>query len=211
MGSGVYRLVAAYRYLWSALSGSVCVLGLLAAVFLVPGNVMLPLLFVATLIGLTAATTAWSRPGETTIAARSRRAAVVGLTVISAIVVCAGCVVLLGAAGPTLLLVLGVTSPAAVRWCGRKLGHVPGRIRGTGALTTAELCRQWQDSYKSLRDATTAAARLRIVEARQLYLDELERRDPVGLEAWLGKNASAAGDPSRFLARDGEDAPPADG
>lgn len=83
---------------------------------------------------------------------------------------------------------------------------------GTTAASLRRSCRRrWQDSYKILRDATTAAARLRIVEARQLYLDELERRDPVGLKAWLGENASAAGDPSRYLARDGKDAPPADG
>lgn len=46
--------------------------------------------------------------------------------------------------------------------------------------------------------------------ARQRCLDELERRDPDGLHAWLGSNASAGGDPSRFLARNGSDPPPAD-
>jgi hypothetical protein len=210
MSSGVHRLVAAYKLLWGALSGLVGVLGVVAGAFLVPADAMFPLLFVAALIGLTVATSAWSKREETTIFPRSGRCVVIAVTVISAIVACAGYVVLLGAAGPGLVVVLGATSPAAMRWCGRRLGHIPGRLDGSGALTTAELCRQWQDSYEALRDATTAAARLRIVETRQLYLDELERRDPVGLEAWLGGNASAAGDPSRFLARDGEDVPPAD-
>ncbi|MFC5263152.1 hypothetical protein ACFPJ1_13650 [Kribbella qitaiheensis] len=209
MSLGVHRLVAAYRLLWTALSGLVGVLGFVAGVFLVPARGMLPLLFVAAFIGVAVASTAWSHAAETTISARLGRSAVIAVAVISAIVAFAGTVVVLGAAAPGLVVVLGVTSPAAMRWCGRRLGHIPGRHHGS--LTTAELCRRWQDSYKILRDATTAAARLRIVEARQLYLDELERRDPVGLKAWLGENASAAGDPSRYLARDGKDAPPADG
>ncbi|NEA30740.1 hypothetical protein [Streptomyces sp. SID13031] len=186
------------------------VLGLTAGLFLGPDDLVFPLLFVAGLVGLTLITTAWSKPEENTVLARSRRNAVIAGTVISGILACAGCVVLLGAAGLGLPVVLGVTSPAAMRWCGRKLGRIPGRRDGGGALTTAELCKHWQDSYEALRVATTAAARLRIVETRQLYLDELERRDPIGLKAWLGENASAAGDPSRFLVRDGEDFPPAD-
>jgi hypothetical protein len=211
MGSGAHRLVSAYRLLWSALAGLVGVLGFVAGVFLVPAGGMFPLLFFATLIGLIVAATSWPQTAETTISARSRRSAVIGVTVITAIVACAGTVVLFGAAGPAVVVLLGVTSPPAMRWCGRRLGHIPGRLEGGGALTTAELCRHWQDSYQTLRNATTAAARLRIVETRQLYLDELERRDPVGLNAWLGANASAAGDPSRFLARDGKNAPRADG
>ncbi|WP_132333364.1 hypothetical protein [Kribbella orskensis] len=193
------------------MSGLVGVLGLMAGVFLVPADVLYPLFFIAALLGLTVATTSWSKTEETTISARSGRSAVIAVTVISAIVACAGHVVLLGAAGSGLVVVLCVTSPAAMRWCSRRLGHIPGTLGGSDALTTAELCRLWQDSYEALRDATTATARLRIVQTRQLYLDELERREPVGLKTWLGDNASAAGDPSRFLARDGEDVPPADG
>ena len=157
MSLGVYRLVAAYRLLWGALSGLVGVLGFVAGVFLVPAGGMLPLLFVATLIGVSVAGTAWSHTAASAISARSGRSAVIAVAVISAIVAFAGDVVLLGAAAPGLVVVLGVTSPAAMRWCGRRLGHIPGRHHGS--LTTAELCRQWQDSYKTLRDATTAAAR----------------------------------------------------
>ncbi|TCN32870.1 hypothetical protein EV644_12388 [Kribbella orskensis] len=211
MGSGVHRLATAYRLSWSALSCLVGVLGFVAGLFLVPAGVMFPLLFVAAVIGLTVATTTWSQPAGTTISAGVGRFAVIVVAMMSAIVACAGLIVLFGGAAPGLVVVLGVTSPAAMSWCGRRLGHIPGRLGGSGAVTTAELCRQWQDSYQTLRDATTAAARLRIVETRQLYLDELERRDPIGLRVWLGENASAAGNPSRFLARDGEDASPADG
>jgi hypothetical protein len=40
---------------------------------------------------------------------------------------------------------------------------------------------------------------LSIVEARRDYIDELERRSPHGLMAWLASGARAAGDPSRFI------------
>jgi hypothetical protein len=63
------------------------------------------------------------------------------------------------------------------------------------------LCRQWQDSYPALRSAPTHSLRLQIVEARAQCLDELERRDPEGLNAWLGSNASAASDPGLFITR----------
>jgi hypothetical protein len=188
------------------LAGTAGVVGVLAGLFLVPGDLVFPLLFVAGLVGLTVFTTVWSKTGQTTMRTGAGRAVAVSGLVISAIVACAGYVVLLGTAGAGLLVVLGITSPAAVRWCGRKLGRIPGRFGVSRALTTAELCRHWQESFEALRYASTADARLRIVETRQYCLDEFERRDPVALKAWLGDNASAAGDPSRFLIRNGEDA-----
>ncbi|MFG1913142.1 hypothetical protein [Kribbella sp. NPDC048928] len=65
--------------------------------------------------------------------------------------------------------------------------------------STADLCRQWRDSYEALRQAQTDRQRLRIVMERQHCLDELGRRDPEGLDAWLSSAASAAGDPAHFL------------
>ena len=195
--------VTTYRLLWRVLAGLAGAVGLLVGLFFVPGDLMFPLLFVAAIIGSTAGATAWSKAEGTATPARARRSAAIAATVIAAVVACAGYVVLLGPTGPGVVVILGLTSPPLMRWCGLRLGHVPGRRRRSGALSTAELCRQWRDSYEALRYATTATARLRIVEARQRCLDELERRDPLGLKAWLGENASAAGDPSRFLA--GED------
>jgi hypothetical protein len=192
----------AYRLAWSALSGLSGVVGLAAGVLLVPADVMFALLFLAGLIGSTLAANAWSRAKDDTVPAKARRALAVAGTVVATVVAGAGYTVLLGPAGLSVVVILGATSPPAMRWFGRRLGYVPGRL-SNGALTTAELCRRWQDSYEALRDATTAPARLRIVEARQHYLDELERRDPSGLNAWLGGNATAAGDPGQFLA--GED------
>ena len=67
------------------------------------------------------------------------------------------------------------------------------------ALGDSELCRQWRHSYVTLQRANTVAARLRIVARRQTYLDELERRAPQQLDAWLHAGARAAGDPSKFI------------
>ena len=195
------RCLTAYRLVWSALSGLSGAVGLAAGALLVPSDVMAALLFLAGLIGLAMGANAWSKVKDDTVAAGAWRALAVAGTVVATVVACAGAIVLLGPTSLSLAVILGVTSPPAMRWFGRRLGHVPGRLYN-GALTTAELCRRWQDSYEALRDATTAPARLRIVEARQHYLDELERRDPSGLNAWLGGNATAAGDPSQFLARE---------
>ena len=74
-----------------------------------------------------------------------------------------------------------------------------GGLDDAPVRTTAELCRQWHDSYDALQAATTPIARLHVVMERQRCLDELECRDPEGLSAWLASAASAAGDPSRFL------------
>jgi hypothetical protein len=196
------RCLSAYRLVWSALSGLSAAVGLAAGVLLVPSDVLVALLFLAGLIGSAMGANAWSKAKDDTVAARAWRALAVAGTVVATVVACAGSIVLLGPASLSFVVILGVTSPPVMRWFGRRVGHVPGRLYN-GALTTPELCRRWQDSYEALRNATTAPDRLRIVEARQHYLDELERRDPSGLNAWLGGNATAAGDPSRFLAGEG--------
>jgi hypothetical protein len=66
-------------------------------------------------------------------------------------------------------------------------------------VSTSQLCREWLESYQALSQAESPRALLRIVMARQRYLDDLERRDPDEIHAWLASAASAGGDPSRFL------------
>jgi MFS family permease len=99
-----------------------------------------------------------------------------------------------------LALLLAVTSPRAIRWCCVTLAS-SSSVGDPGPIDreTGELCREWQHSYEALRQATTPTAQLRVVMARQRCLDELERRDPEGIHAWLSSTASAAGDPTRFL------------
>lgn len=104
------------------------------------------------------------------------------------------------ALGPSVLWltgILAVTSPRAVWWYSR-FGTAAGPI-DVPKRSTADLCRQWRDSYDALRQARTDNQRLRIVVERAHCLDELGRRDPEGLQAWLASAASAAGDPARFL------------
>ena len=66
-------------------------------------------------------------------------------------------------------------------------------------LSTTELVHAWRASFPSLLRAQTTASVNSRVARRQQYLDELERRDPVGLRRWLESGARAAGDPTRFL------------
>jgi hypothetical protein len=61
------------------------------------------------------------------------------------------------------------------------------------------LCHGWRASFTCLATARSAAERTELVHLRQAYLDEMERRHPAGLRAWLESGARAASDPSRHL------------
>jgi hypothetical protein len=67
------------------------------------------------------------------------------------------------------------------------------------AMTDAELCHAWRRSFAALQHARGAELRARLVQTRQLLLDEVEARHPAGLQAWLGSGARAAGGPDRFI------------
>jgi hypothetical protein len=153
-------------------------------------------------------------------------AAVGGLVTAAAI----GMGVLLGAGPALMLLVLGIGgSPTVIRFCRRRLGQSgpdspsappPARsgqiVEPTATeagddaqpqpqpqpLTDAQLCTAWRISFSALEKASTEQQRLRIVAERQNCLDELERRNPHGLAAWLASGARAAGDPTRFVLGD---------
>src|SRR3954454_1427162 len=66
-------------------------------------------------------------------------------------------------------------------------------------LTDHDLCHAWCTSFDVLQSTSDVEARARIVWLRQAYLDELERRDPRGLHAWLTSGARATGNPDRYL------------
>lgn len=65
--------------------------------------------------------------------------------------------------------------------------------------TDEELCRAWCASYRSLERTPSPQKRIRIVEERGRHLDELERRHPAAITAWLMSGATAAGDPLPYL------------
>ncbi|TDW79529.1 hypothetical protein [Kribbella sp. VKM Ac-2566] len=72
-----------------------------------------------------------------------------------------------------------------------------------GALSDAALCVAWRASFSALQRASSPTQRLRVVDDRRAYLDEIERRTAHGMAAWLASGPRAAGDPSRFVLGDG--------
>jgi hypothetical protein len=71
------------------------------------------------------------------------------------------------------------------------------------SLDDRSLCIVWRESYWDLRDQTSCEALLRVVRLRQRCLDELERRDPAALRAWLEHGARASGGPEKYWRRPG--------
>ena len=71
------------------------------------------------------------------------------------------------------------------------------------ALSDEALCHAWRASFSALQRANSPVQRLRIVDERRAYLDEIERRTAHGMAAWLASGPRAAGDPSRFVLGDG--------
>jgi len=69
-------------------------------------------------------------------------------------------------------------------------------------LEDADLCLAWCSSYVALQRAQTPESRLRLVLVRELYIDELERRNPAALAEWLSSGARAAAPPRAFVRRE---------
>ena len=137
-----------------------------------------------------------------------------------------GLVGALGITGLVLVLLLTVTSPVVTRWVRhlwRELIDSPGavdhgngpaparptraeldvrtmtRAQDLGTLDDAALCLAWRRSFLLLEAAHSVADRMAVVEQRQGYLDELQRRYPKGLASWLGSGARASGNPLPYL------------
>lgn len=218
----------AYRVAWLGFCGVVGVTGALAAFAWSLSTVAL-LFVLAALIGGVAAMVALT-PADDTPIDRDRWRVVVTSSVVVGVgaVAFAGLGTLLGATMTLFVLVLTVGgSPyVAPRWIGwlrdheRRPGPEPksvpsvARIHELGPVDAAEvveaaelsddaLVLAWRASFSALQRATSPAERARIVETRRAYLDELERRNPPGVAAWLASGARAAGNPRRFVLGDG--------
>jgi hypothetical protein len=107
----------------------------------------------------------------------------------------------------TLLAVLGVVA-LLIAWprrSGTGAGDaitavtLPPPARPVAELSTDDLCTGWRRSYFQLLVARDTADRPRLVQRRQDYLDEIERRDPGGFRRWLAGDARAGGDPRPYL------------
>lgn len=68
-------------------------------------------------------------------------------------------------------------------------------------LSDHDLCLAWESTGRALSRCTTASARLEVVRVRQACLDELERRQPDAVRAWvLGSAGDPDSSPARYLA-----------
>ena len=61
----------------------------------------------------------------------------------------------------------------------------PRSLEDLADLSDEALCLAWRASFPGLQRATSAVDHLRLVEERGAYLDELNRRHPDGVAAWL--------------------------
>jgi len=71
-----------------------------------------------------------------------------------------------------------------------------------GSLDDVSLCLAWRRSFVLLEAAQTPEERMAVVEQREQCLDELQRRCPEGVAAWLSSGARASGNPLPFLSAD---------
>lgn len=72
-------------------------------------------------------------------------------------------------------------------------------VAAAALLTGEELCHAWRGSFPQLLGVTGPEWTDQVARQRRIYLDELERRDPVAFAAWIGAGARASSDPGRAL------------
>lgn len=68
-------------------------------------------------------------------------------------------------------------------------------------LSDEDLCLAWESSGRALRRCRTTDARLTVVRVRQACLDELERRQPDAIRAWVLEADDAETSPASYLRR----------
>lgn len=66
-------------------------------------------------------------------------------------------------------------------------------------LSDEQLCRAWRRSFLVLERADPCL-RLSVVELRAAYLDEMSRRHPRQLAAWMASGGRAASGPDKYFA-----------
>jgi hypothetical protein len=76
----------------------------------------------------------------------------------------------------------------------RKCNNLDHETASADSLSTPELCRAWSRSYTATQISTIPLQLARISQARQVYLDALEARDPAGMARWLRADPRADSD-----------------
>lgn len=163
----------------------------------------------------------WAEDGRRAVPRILRAAFSGGLAAPAAVAL----IVVLKLAGVLLVLALVATAPPVTSFLRARReakGDVPGtppgppgaRIPATSlvggpaaepfveleSLDDEAVCLAWRRSFRRLEAAATAAERLAVVQQRQRYLDELDRRSPDGVAAWLAAGARASGNPLPYVA-----------
>lgn len=73
----------------------------------------------------------------------------------------------------------------------------------SGFVTDEDLCLAWESSSRALTRCEDAEARQELVRVRQACLDELERRRPDAVRAWVLSGVDVESGPGRFLSEAG--------
>jgi hypothetical protein len=209
-------LMARYRSAWTTACCCACLVGdCLAVVMSSAGSVLLVFALSAGTCALTRYCLAWDCSSG-----RSFRDGFRGTIASSALVGMVSVAVIAWAVTVPVAAMIGcalacLTSPVCVTWLSarlsasddggdarvahqRQMWSVAVRSAAAG-LTDSELCRAWVASFGLLESVPDSAALERVVVLRQCYLDELERRDPAALAAWLHSGARASSSPGRYL------------
>jgi len=165
------------------------------------------------------ASSVWAADGRRAVRRIARVTLATALTAPAAV----GLIASLEFAGVLIVLTLAATTPALTSRFRRRYGQAdPPAVqpewdtprapatsladrpaadpaRDLRSLDDATLCLAWRRSFVLLEAAHSAVARLSVVEQRQQYLDELHRRSPEGLAAWLASGARASGNPLPYV------------
>jgi hypothetical protein len=200
--------MATYRVLWLTICVPLGVMGAAVAVLNSPAAVVFLFIVsgaVGSLLSIFLVGDYWDASGMGRFRILVGGALVAG----TGAAACIGYASLLGPG--TLLLTAGVLggSPYAVNVCGRWLRSVPtptsaqldAVVRGFAYaspdhgrfgrpeprdLTDEQLCSRWRTIYRTpQRQQVSAVTLIAAVAERQMYLDELERRNASGFAAWL--------------------------
>jgi hypothetical protein len=225
--------MAIHRVLWLGVCVPVGALGTAVGLVVSPAGVTFLMLVCGTLGGLLTMCLV-TRFWELGTGGRLRLLAVGALIAATGVGAVVGWASLLGPGVLLLATVLVATSPHAVTACGRWLRsvHTPTtaqldamarafayaspelaqfRAPDLRDLTDEQLCKRWRASYRaSQRQQSSAVKLIAAVAERQLYLDELERRNRSGFALWLAAGPRAVEDPLPYLTGDRIDAPTLD-
>lgn len=100
---------------------------------------------------------------------------------------------------------LGVSHRRRATPPGRHAAPVPRPVAPfpVADMATEDLCVAWRRSYFLLHLAADEQARRLVVQRRQDFLDEIERRDRRGFVRWLDSGAKPGSDPAPYLTRGG--------